>query len=425
MARRILFKDNSLVSSTSPLSGYKFVGYDGIDFSQKDSTGNISPIGGAGSVDILPNVNANVSDPTVSSYIVSEAGVYIDGLVENIVGNLRIFNRQLVGVTFSNLKSVGGILTCQNLPLISSLNFPSLEFTSKVEFNNLDNLENLDINGLKWCESINLYNFLSLTSLDLGLLQFGRIQINGLDICSSINLNSLIQSENISILNCTSLSSISLPQLTQAGTIYFSDAVIMTSLDFPSLIECDLFRISDSTLVDTVNLPQFQTGAVMIDSSAIVNLDLSSLVTSYGITLNQNSLLETFDISSLTTHDGINGSQFSIYDNDSITSIDLSGISNFSGQLNIQNNPVLSSIGATTTTALVPIFDQTWQVGGIGFYLTNNLFTQTEVDNILISADTSGLTSSLIDLTGNTAPSVSGSTAKTNLEAKGWTVNVD
>lgn len=49
MARRILYKDNSLSESGNPLPGYKFVGYDGSTFSQLDSDGNIISIGGTGS----------------------------------------------------------------------------------------------------------------------------------------------------------------------------------------------------------------------------------------------------------------------------------------------------------------------------------------------------------------------------------------
>lgn len=49
MAQRILLKDSGLGSSNNPLSGYKFVGYNGLTFSQLDSNGNIIAIGGSGS----------------------------------------------------------------------------------------------------------------------------------------------------------------------------------------------------------------------------------------------------------------------------------------------------------------------------------------------------------------------------------------
>ena len=41
MAQRILLKDSGLGNSNNPLSGYKFVGYNGLTFSQLDSDGNI------------------------------------------------------------------------------------------------------------------------------------------------------------------------------------------------------------------------------------------------------------------------------------------------------------------------------------------------------------------------------------------------
>ena len=49
MAQRILFKDSGLGNSNNPLSGYKFVGYNGLTFSQLDSDGNLIPIAGTGS----------------------------------------------------------------------------------------------------------------------------------------------------------------------------------------------------------------------------------------------------------------------------------------------------------------------------------------------------------------------------------------
>ena len=46
MARRIVYKNNGLPGYGNPLPNYKFVGYDGLTYSQLDSDGNITPIGG-------------------------------------------------------------------------------------------------------------------------------------------------------------------------------------------------------------------------------------------------------------------------------------------------------------------------------------------------------------------------------------------
>ena len=49
MARRIILKDNELSLSPNPPSGYKFIGYSGATFSEKQSDGDIIPLVGYGS----------------------------------------------------------------------------------------------------------------------------------------------------------------------------------------------------------------------------------------------------------------------------------------------------------------------------------------------------------------------------------------
>lgn len=57
MARRILYKDNGLPGSGNPFPNYKFVGYDGLTYSQLDSDGNITPIGGVGSGNTFTSIS--------------------------------------------------------------------------------------------------------------------------------------------------------------------------------------------------------------------------------------------------------------------------------------------------------------------------------------------------------------------------------
>lgn len=46
MARRLLFKEDQLLTSSNPPSGYKFVGYDSGTFSERQSDGDVVSIGG-------------------------------------------------------------------------------------------------------------------------------------------------------------------------------------------------------------------------------------------------------------------------------------------------------------------------------------------------------------------------------------------
>jgi hypothetical protein len=75
MARRILYKDNSLSESGNPLPGYKFVGYDGLTFSQLDSDGNIISITGTGSsgdnFTSLTTGNITITDGASDGYVLT------------------------------------------------------------------------------------------------------------------------------------------------------------------------------------------------------------------------------------------------------------------------------------------------------------------------------------------------------------------
>lgn len=75
MARRILYKDNSLSQSGNPLPGYKFVGYNGLTFSQLDSDGNLIPIAGTGSsgdsFTSLTTGNITITDGASDGYVLT------------------------------------------------------------------------------------------------------------------------------------------------------------------------------------------------------------------------------------------------------------------------------------------------------------------------------------------------------------------
>lgn len=97
MARRILYKDNGLPGSGNPLPNYKFVGYDGLTYSQLDSDGNITPIGGVGSntLDIQTVSSSSSVTPTTSNDLV---------LITNQSTSLTIENPS--GVTASEGKDL-------------------------------------------------------------------------------------------------------------------------------------------------------------------------------------------------------------------------------------------------------------------------------------------------------------------------------
>lgn len=79
MARRVIYRDNSLVFGNPP-NGYKFVGYNGVTFSQLDFSGNVTPIGGgSGGGSIGPGTINYVPKWSSSSTLSSASNIYDTG----------------------------------------------------------------------------------------------------------------------------------------------------------------------------------------------------------------------------------------------------------------------------------------------------------------------------------------------------------
>jgi len=56
----------------------------------------------------------------------------------------------------------------------------------------------------------------------------------------------------------------------------------------------------------------------------------------------------------------------------------------------------------------------------------NSSLSESEVDNILVDLNASGATNGTLYITGNTAPSATGTAAKTNMvDNKSWTIDTD
>lgn len=123
MPRRLLFKEDQLLTSSNPPSGYKFVGYDSGTFSERQSDGDVVPIGGVSTSNsietnplkyILNKANNGIS---VSGYSPGEifdvsldnGGLYIPnslGLSESLDDDIYVLASyesfiQLIGNTFS------------------------------------------------------------------------------------------------------------------------------------------------------------------------------------------------------------------------------------------------------------------------------------------------------------------------------------
>ena len=100
MARRLLLKEDQLTSTDNPPVGYQWVGYNGLTFSERQSDGDIVPIGGS-------NTNTNEWTYDLGQYVSDEGGVifhrYKDGVNENYL--VVAITNQSTGQVWSNVTS--------------------------------------------------------------------------------------------------------------------------------------------------------------------------------------------------------------------------------------------------------------------------------------------------------------------------------
>jgi len=144
-----------------------------------------------------------------------------------------------------------------------------------------------------------------------------------------------------------------------------------------------------SVFGDIANLPREQTGDLLLGGTSVFG-DIANLPDGLvkGIYLNSTSV--SGDIADLPS---------GITENIYLQFTSVSAYTATSWPCNTQNN-------------------MTIDFRGLGL-------SQSECDDILCHLDTYGATNGTLKLTGNSVPSAVGLNAKTNLEAKGWTVEVD
>jgi hypothetical protein len=186
----------------------------------------------------------------------------------------------------------------------------------------------------------------------------------------------------------------------------------------------------DNTTVTIINNCVF-------DNTSLTNIELTALSTVGGDNyIQKHAALTNISQPLLST---VGGDNF-IESNDVLTEISLPLLSTVGDKNSIANNavlteislPLLSTVGdknvIQNNAALTNITISSTGFTAIGdYYFNNNALSEETVDNILIAFDNSGIENKTIFLDGgtNSVPSAAGLTAKSNLEGKGWTVNVN
>lgn len=201
------------------------------------------------------------------------------------------------------------------------------------------------------------------------------------------------------------------------GTINFGSSAtrnhILKISDYANITELD-FRIDSITVLsifshfaDLTNLVNFYCQINTSLTGSISSLaGLSSLV---GFYCNMTGLSGSIpSLTGLTSVSMLNfqGCSFT----GSIPS--MTGLSSLTG-LYCDNNSITGYTASTLSATLLT------------FNTHNNSLDVDSVNQILIDLDTAGASNGTCNVSGNTAPTGAGATAKTNLQGKNWTVTTD
>ena len=101
---------------------------------------------------------------------------------------------------------------------------------------------------------------------------------------------------------------------------------------------------------------------------------------------------------------------------------------NITGALNLSAMPALLGFDLYGNEGLTSVTISSSQpLGGISIYLDGCALTETAVNNVLVALAANAVESGSVDLSGgtNAIPGATGLAAKTTLEGKGWTVEVN
>lgn len=237
--------------------------------------------------------------------VVSEdAGTSVDlGSVEQIKGDLTVENmKSFISLTASDLNSITGTFTLQNLTSLSTLSMNSLTSVGTIIWQSLPALQTLTFStGVQSAESVTISDtFLNtldgislqtvgtmdinnngrLTEVDLALGNLTgelKLQANGLKL--AVSLPNLVWAANLTIANVTTFSAPSLATIN--GSAYF-DSNYFTEFSAPNLTKTasGSFSFINNGDMTTLNVPELATvggGLTIVNNTVFQNLTLPKL----------------------------------------------------------------------------------------------------------------------------------------------------
>jgi len=279
-------------------------------------------------------------------------------------------------------------------------------------------LTNLNLNGFAVITTVSAPSIAPLTSFSAtGAVMLSSLDLNSCPNLTDINLSgcstyatpidlnftwALTTVTNLDVSDCPSLTTVACYNNPIVGLNLSGDESTLQSLDIAGLSFTNL-NVDNFTALTTLGA----NNAVSLISVSATNCPM--LVT---LALSGCSSLADIDLSGCSTY---------------TTAIDLNGTWSLTTvtNLNVSDCVLLPSLDVDVNP--VALLNVTNCPLLVALSATNGVLPVDQVNKILTDLDAAGAVSGTCDLTGdsNDIPSVVGLTAKTNLEVKGWTVNVN
>lgn len=264
---------------------------------------------------------------TVQSYYVPQIGINNNGGV----------NSTLTSITFPDIE-IGGYLDIQYLPLLNSINLPSLTKLLTGGF---------VIKGYSQNNTINYITDLNASLLDYVAGNFELQYVN-----QNISYPRLTQvGGKIDINSAPNCTSVSFPLLTYVGgQIYLSNLGPNLTIDLSSLLYADVLNQGNGFItieycdsIDSIDLSGLVSytsyeGIQISNIGTLGSINLSSLITAGQFHLSNVGGITNFTIPSLTT----TNQYFQIQECDDLTTINLPLLSE--GGISFADNPNLTTI---------------------------------------------------------------------------------
>jgi len=254
----------------------------------------------------------NISDSEAVQRIANEVGTNTKYILINNTTQLTALNfsgvKDLILMEVRDNSSLATIEaedleSCQEISFsdnqnLATCNFQSLTISRSIQFQNNNNLSVFDL-SLEYVRELNIYFSPLLGNINLAKLEAYEIGfINcGFTSLSAPNLNS----EVVSIRNCSSLTSVDLSGLSDPNIFAIVGCSSLTSADISNLKSTDNFSLEGNPLLTSINLSNLElvTNQLNIQSCGISSLSLPKLNNSFEFRVFENASLTSIEIPSL------------------------------------------------------------------------------------------------------------------------------